>query len=228
MADLKAEGLEQLPMETRTHVGIERTRDAAENGRLFQTAGLDLTAPQNEGGQGWKARDLAFLAQSSVALQATLANFGGERRMVRVHPQTEGPSCWPALPPDMTGKIIRAGGLKLTLVTPGIFGLGYLPGWINPETLEGSPPGTSALRLRLKAAAIERWLPVSGWDLARHQPRALRKAVAAGAVYWFECLDPPGQEDLARLWLAPLSDHAQDRLDGFGLALPAPWQLPTH
>lgn len=228
MTDLKAEGLEQLPTETRTHVGIERTRDAAENGRLFQTAGLDLAPLRHANGLQWNTHDLVFLAQSAASLQTTLANFGGERRMVRVHPQTVGQPCWPALPQNLTSKIVRAGGLKLTIATPALFGQGYLPGWINPETLEGAPPGIPTLRLRLKAAAIERWLPVSGWDLAQHKPRAMRKAVAAGAVYWFECLDTSGPEDLEQLWLAPLSDHPQDRQDGFGLALLSPWQLPAH
>jgi CRISPR-associated protein Cmr3 len=51
----------------------------------------------------------------------------------------------------------------------------------------------------------------------------MRKAVAAGAVYWFELLDEPPAQFLASLWLAPLSDDPQDQRDGFGLGLPAPW-----
>ena len=111
------------------------------------------------------------------------------------------------------------------LVTPALFAEGYRPAWLN-EALEGEVPACPGLRVRLRAAAVERWLPVSGWDLAEHKARATRKAVAAGAIYWFELLEAP-DGFIQRLWLAPVSDKAQDRLDGFGLVLPRPWTPPA-
>ena len=79
------------------------------------------------------------------------------------------------------------------------------------------------VRLQLVAAAVERWQPHSGWDLLKKEPRQTRKLVSAGATYWFRLLEPTTPEALAGLWLASLCDHEQDRRDGFGLALPAPW-----
>ena len=68
----------------------------------------------------------------------------------------------------------------------------------------------------------ERWQALSGWDLMARKPRAVRRLVPAGAVYWFEIVQGDA-EAIARLWLAPLADREQDRLDGFGLALPGLW-----
>jgi CRISPR-associated protein Cmr3 len=121
--------------------------------------------------------------------------------------------------------ICRDGGLSLTLITPGLFSAGYRPGWLDDD-LCGAPPGCPGLRLRLCAVAVERWQPHSGWDLASQKPRATRKLMAAGAVYWFEVLDGGTPAALQTLWLNSLSDDPQDRRDGFGLALPAPWK-PT-
>ena len=72
-----------------------------------------------------------------------------------------------------------------------------------------------------------RWQPHSGWDLATQQPRATRKLIPAGAVYWCEILAGLTPAALEPLWLASLCDDPQDGRDGFGLALPAAWQ-PTQ
>lgn len=221
-ATLLEQGLDALPAEERTHVALDDETLAADDGRLFQTGGIDLAAHRHA--QGWREHDLVFLARSGARVDQTLATFGGERRLSRLHPSPV--SHWPRPPDGLEAGIRAQRGLRLTLVTPAIFSGGHLPGWLDARTLTGSPPGYPDFRVKLKAVAVERWLPVSGWDLATRKPRAMRKAVAAGAVYWFELQDelPPGLVEA--LWLQPVSDHDQDQLDGFGLALPAPWN-PT-
>ncbi|KFB76592.1 type III-B CRISPR module-associated Cmr3 family protein [Candidatus Accumulibacter cognatus] len=219
---LRTQGLGALPAEERTHVALDDETLSADEGRLFQTGGIDLAAPRQLG--GWQEHDLVFLARSDTRLNQTLATFGGERRISRLHPSPA--SHWPRPPDGLEAGIRAQGGLRLTLVTPGIFSGGHLPGWLDARTLGGSPPGCPDLVVTLKAVAVERWLPVSGWDLATQKPRAMRKAVAAGAVYWFELQNEPPPGLVETLWLQPVSDHVQDRLDGFGLALPASWN-PT-
>jgi CRISPR-associated protein Cmr3 len=105
------------------------------------------------------------------------------------------------------------------LATPAIFKNGWLPGWLGDD-LTGSPPGLPAVRIKLTAAAVDRWQPYSGWAMARkHGQRAIRRLVPAGAVYWFELIAGWG-EDIADLWLQPISDDPADRNDGFGMVLP--------
>ena len=130
-------------------------------------------------------------------------------------------------PPDgWLERLRHAGGLCLTLLTPGVFSAGYRPGWLD-DGLTGSPPEAPGLTLRLRAAAVARWQPHSGWDLARGRPRPARKLAPAGATYWFEVLGACDADNAAALWLASVCDEPQDRRDGFGLALPAPWTPPT-
>ncbi len=204
----------------RTHVAIDPKTLAADTGRLFQTEGLDF-APTNPGLHAdGSAQTLRLLARCSEALPEGLVHLGGERRLARLYPEPE--SLWPTCPADWCERILEAGGLTLMLLTPGVFAAGYRPGWLD-AALEGEVPNAPGVRLRLVAAALERWQAHSGWDLAAHQPRPTRKLVAAGATYWFRLLHTPSPQALAALWLGSLCDQAQDRADGYGLALPAPW-----
>ena len=125
-------------------------------------------------------------------------------------------------PTDLASNIERAGGLRLTLLSPAIFSGGYLPGWLNPTSKEGVLPH-SQVKVRLRAVAMDRWLPVSGWDLDQNKPKAMRKAVAAGAVYWFELLEGSAQT-IENSIFNSISDDAQDQRDGFGIVGISHWQ----
>jgi len=149
---------------------------------------------------------------------------GGERRLSQISPATAAVARL-LVPTDAEKQALRAlcagQWLALTLATPAVFAQGWRPGWLD-DALQGSPPLAPGLRLQLRAAAVPRWQGISGWDLCAHLPKASRRAVAAGSVYWFEVLsnDPPSNGNGASaLWLQPLSDEQQDRLDGFGAAL---------
>lgn len=228
-AQLQEGGWSPPAGDRRTHVAIERGTQAAKTGQLFQTEGLDFAPP--DGMKDDPSSDLRLLVRAGVPLSAAMAHLGGERRLARIEPRET--ASWPEPPKGWFQDIARAGGVSLTLLTPVLFSAGYRPGWLHgtdrndpPGRLSGSPPGMPGLTLELRAAALGRWQPHSGWDLAEQKPRAGRKLVPAGAVYWFSLLGDPSEEDLAALWLASICDHAQDRRDGFGVALPAPWQ-PT-
>ena len=51
--DINKRGAQSLPIETRTHVGIDRKTLAAEDGRLFQTAAYDFAESARKHHQGW-------------------------------------------------------------------------------------------------------------------------------------------------------------------------------
>lgn len=211
----------------RTHVAIERPWQVAKTGQLFQTRGLDLEPtqdwlkqPKDEAPR--PPRGIRLLVQTSTPLTETLVHLGGERRLAALAPEPA--ERWPEPPKDWAAAINKARGLSLTLLTPALFDQGWRPGWLNTG-LTGHPPSHKNLKLRLRAAALERWQPQSGWDLARRQPRPARRMVPAGAVYWLD-IEQGDAEDLD-LWLKSICDREQDRRDGFGLVLPAPWTPPT-
>ena len=218
----------------RTHVSIDPSTGAAAAGALYETEGLDLdaspaafrtrtdgrTAAAGPYDADSPSGGLRLLVRCAEALAPALVYLGGKRRLAALEPEPD--PRWPAPPDGWLERLCHAGGLCLTLLTPGAFSAGYRPGWLD-DALTGSPPGAPGLELRLRAAAVERWQPHSGWDLALSQPRPARKLVPAGATYWFEVLGDCEKDAAAAIWLASVSDEQQDRRDGFGLALPCPW-----
>ena len=207
-------GWSPLTEEIRTHVAIKRKSQAAESGKLFQTAGLvfDLAARD---GQPFPEGRIGIVGRIAGKINAGVITLGGERRLSSIAAAPA--DLWPPMPRNLPAEIRKAGGLSLTLLTPALFNTGWRP----PEL-----PG-----LRLRAAALERWQAHSGWNLAAdkhleaNRPRAGRKLVPAGAVYWYALLPDISDEKLAAFWLAPLGDCEQDCRDGFGLVLPQPWQF---
>lgn len=198
-------GWSPMADDIRTHVGIKRETQASEAGKLFQTAGMGFWQQPIEG-EEFPAAAIGLVGQIDGKINDGVITLGGERRLSAIHALDT--PLWPSLPSTLVADIRKAGGLSLTLLTPALF----TQGWKPPE-IKG---------LTLRAAALDRWQPHSGWDLAKRQPRAGRKLVPAGAVYWLEVGDI-GDEALANLWLRHISDTPQDCRDGFGLALPQPW-----
>lgn len=218
---VKEQGLEGIPVDIRTHVAIDRGTGAAEDGKLFQTASFDLESRWDTELNAWAEERLGFLLLSSEQLKEDTATFGGERRLSYFLPVNEQESLGKPSA-NLLSSINQAKGFSLTFLTPAVFSQGYLPSWINPETMQGTLPH-SDVKVSLKAVAIDRWLPVSGWDSIVWKPKATRKAVGVGSVYWFELESELSEQDLASLWLKPLADDSQDINDGFGAATVAAW-----
>lgn len=216
-------GLTSIPIELRTHVAIDGESLSSADGMLFQTASYDLAHQKAE--KGWDTNRLGFLVQTQKTLKTDLAILGGERRLSHLKPVNLKKNT--SLPFEPTqadvDKMNQAQGFSLSFITPCIFAKGALPAWIDTNNLTGIIPETS-LKVALKAMAIDRWQAVSGWDTLLWAPKATRKAISAGSVYWFKIIE--GQLDLKTLqqlsnqvW----SDHQQDKHDGFGSAVLSAW-----
>jgi CRISPR-associated protein Cmr3 len=206
----------------RTHVALEPCSLAADDGKLFQTQGLDFAAPKktqtaHHGWQDIRYGLLAHMPESTI--KNTCRRVGGEGRITAIQALE---NAWPSISNVLAVALEGSHFIRLILVTPALFEAGWRPAWINASTLQGSPPAHDNITLKLCAFANQRWEALSGWDLAEHKPRAVRRMVPAGSVYWFEVLE--GQQHIADLWLQPVSDATQDRTDGFGLVLPGIWE----
>jgi CRISPR-associated protein Cmr3 len=82
-------------------------------------------------------------------------------------------------------------GFKIYLATPAIFTHGFLPNWLDPETLTGELAG---FKVKLETAAFGRFLPLGGFDIENNQPKPVYKAVPAGSVYYFSFENPSQSE----------------------------------
>jgi CRISPR-associated protein Cmr3 len=132
---LQGNGLDSLPNEQRTHVAIDSKTFASEDGKLFQTSGLDLghkqmsrcyLATTSATHTAWQDQRLGFWAQSEAQLKNDLVTFGGERRLSQL-------MAWPTTTSDPThcniqlaAEVRAAKGIKLTLLSPAIFA-----GWLS-------------------------------------------------------------------------------------------------
>lgn len=216
--------------EPRPHVKIKRESGTAEDEMLFRTIGLDF---------GVKGVQIAArMDPGELAWKNSFHPLGGERRLAYWEVDTDpGWGC----PSRIQEALAKKKYLRMVVATPAIFSNGWLPGWLDPKTLEGHPPlwpdkktpdpsseKSSGPTLRLRSACVGRWKPLSGWSLdrtngAKPGPKPIRRVVPAGSVYFFEVTDGDPADLAENLWLRPVSDKTQDRLDGFGLTLWGVW-----
>jgi CRISPR-associated protein Cmr3 len=117
----------------------------------------------------------------------------------------------------------KSDGFKLYLATPTVFKQGWLPNWIDPNTLTGQFP-SSKLTVKLVAAAISRYQTIGGWDVAYNRHKPTRRAVAAGSVYYFTT-EANSEEILQTFHWQNLADDHQDIQIGYGLSLVGLWNF---
>jgi len=229
--ELQQDGVAQLPIEVRTHVAIDNQTQATQTGKLFQTASFDfgytkVADTQTASQSTWQTHRLGFVIQSEQRLNEDTVTFGGERRLSKFLPINDIDAFYDHGLDELLNKINDANGFRLTFLTPCIFKNGYLPAWIDNNTKQGTLPDTNTT-VTLKACAIDRWQPVSGWDSIVWKPKAMRKAVSSGSVYWFDLNDSLSSTELEHILHLVWSDDHQDKKDGFGSAIIAPWQAST-
>ena len=108
------------------------------------------------------------------------------------------------------------------LTSPGLFEQGWHFANSN-ETRQVSLPGIKA---RLACAAVPRPTIVSGWDLARRQPKAAERMAPTGSVFWLDELDttPEQLRKLVEHGLWPAgTQNSQRQAEGFNRFGLAPW-----
>ena len=122
-------------------------------------------------------------------------------------------------------RIVREKKLRLVLATPGLFREGWLPEGCREQNGEFLFD-LHGVRGRLAAAAVARAEAVSGWDLAREQPKKAQRCAPAGSVYWLDRIeaDEASLRALAErgLWPEPCGDELR-RAEGFNRIWIAPW-----
>jgi CRISPR-associated protein Cmr3 len=210
--------------QVRDHVQLDADTGAAAESRLFSTTGLSVTHLPRFGVEKGRFEErfaeITLAARVGQAMERpTVHPLGGERRLVHWQPGGD-PSLWEC-PQSVRDGLAGAKWVRMVLATPAVFAHGWRPAWLDGTTLTGTPPGCQ-VRLKLAAVSIARWKAVSGWSLAEPRgPKPVKRLVPAGGVYFFETDD--NAKSLSDCWLQPVSDDAQDRRDGFGLAVWGTW-----
>ncbi|RDI95592.1 type III-B CRISPR module-associated protein Cmr3 [Meiothermus sp. QL-1] len=224
--DLVPERIPGLPTETRVHVAMDPVRGKAREGQLYSVAYRPLEMGKDP--ETYRPATLRVRLSLPEGMGvAPVGHLGGERRPVTVRIREDLSGAWWDCPKSIQERFRGLGPgarVRLILATPALFEGGWRPGWIE-RSGSGAlhlPRGLSKVRLRLVAAAVGRREAVSGWNLRQNRPKPVRWMVPAGSVYFFE-VEQGNPADLLESWLRPVSDHEQDRKDGFGLAMWGVW-----
>ncbi len=107
------------------------------------------------------------------------------------------------------------GLFKLYIATPAIFEKGWLPKWIDgTNNFEGSYNG---IKLKLLGCAVGKPIYIGGWDIAKREPKPMRKAVPPGSVYYFKILEGDKDEIKKKFHLQNISDINPE--EGFGFSI---------
>ncbi len=189
-------------IDSRVGIGLNADTRSADDGKLFTTQavafkpGIGFVAsvqgaqlpPQGTLRLGGDGR--AALSQS-VPLQAAQANLQA---------------------------IATQGRCRIVLTTPGLFAKGWLPNGFSQQSDGHHWLESHDVRARLVCATVPRAETISGWDIARWQPKAALRAAPTGSVYWLDQLQatPEALGKLAEngFWSAACED-AQRRAEGF-------------
>ena len=182
----------------RVGIGMDGTKRRADDGKLFTMQAVALRP-----GVGFVAT-----VEGDGLADGTLVRLGGDGRGAVVR-NTEAVS-----PGADLETLSGAGRCRIVLSAPSIFASGWRPFDCDAEGRFES----MGVRGRLVCATVPRAEVVSGWDLARWQPKPARRAAPAGSVYWIEDLQatPEQLRRLAVHGLWPESGYdAQRRAEGF-------------
>jgi CRISPR-associated protein Cmr3 len=219
--------------ETRTHLALKEDERVGMEGMLFATSGLrfldDRERPRLSPrtlAVGLRYAPHEIGGRPMALIPDMMAPLGGERRLANWRPC---PTPWPEIPPKVREGVRKSRRARVVLVTPGIFSDGAIPGWSG-----GQWPGGGKVHATVAAACVSRPEIISGWDLAvgnkpgraSGRPKPTRRMAPAGSVYFVRLDGDSGAIDawIDSTWLRPVSDDAQDRADGFGLALIGTWE----
>jgi CRISPR-associated protein Cmr3 len=198
------------------HVGIQSAEQTSDDGILFSHDVVETRDPAGE----WALGVEVALPAGELPKVATL---GSDSRLSRVEslPMTL------FEPPASVLEAFRASstGLRLVAVSPLCYEKGWLPDGL--ANTNGEYRGKVAgIEVILRAAFVPRPIHVSGWDMAKAEPKPTSRMVPPGSVYFFEHADgqPFGEADAKALWLSELGTRTDE---GFGRVVPGIWR-PTR
>lgn len=219
-------------IDPRVGVGLDTETRRAADGRLFSVQAVAMKKREHAPQDGFDVGFLVGIANAEPPKTGTL-RLGGDGRAAAIH------AVETALPEPDFAAIVAAKRCRLVLTAPGIFsiplpegeGPGVRAGWLPTGTMQTADGQfrfeLHGVRGRLVCAVVPRAEVVSGWDLAKWQPKAAQRAAPAGSVYWLDELEatPESLRKLAErgLWPEP-EDNSQRRAEGFNRLAIARWR----
>ncbi|GBE54809.1 CRISPR-associated protein [archaeon BMS3Bbin15] len=186
--------------EPKIGIGISKETGTSEEGKLYR---VDMMRLENKKG---KSLSLVIDFEGLDLPERGMMKLGGEGKAV---------SYQKSEPVNFSVDKSKLDGdrFKLYLSTPAIFKNGWLPQWIDENTLEGEYKG---LKLQLLTASIGKPILIGGFDMKARKPKPMYKAVPAGSMYYFEIIKGDLESALEVFDQKAISDFYP--VQGFGIA----------
>lgn len=172
--------------ELRLGIALDAGARTASEGALYTTEAIRFARRGERWRDGEKAAFdggylVAVRGASGLLGESGFLRLGGDARAAR----------YKRVKVDLPGapldRIAQDQRFRLVLNTPALFRAGWVPDGVRREVGQCVLDG-DGFRARLACAAVPRFEVISGWDIARMQPKPAQRAVPAGAVYWFDQL----------------------------------------
>lgn len=190
-------------LDHRVGVGLEANTRRAADGRLFSAQ----TVAMQPG--------VGFIAAMTGATPPTTGSLrlGGDGRAAAIQAIKK------TLPQADLAAIVQARRCRLVLTAPGLFVSGWLPTGATQMASGEYRFELHGVSGKLVCAAVPRSEIISGWDVARHQPKPAQRVAPTGSVYWLELDADVTVGDLGKLaelglWSESCED-ASRRAEGF-------------
>lgn len=189
----------------RVGVGLNVDTRHAEEGHLFSMQAVAFKP------------DVGFVCKVTGATppECGILRFGGDGRAAAV-------SAIPAVKPAIDiDNILQSRRCRLILTTPGIFTQGWLPNGgkqaANGEILFDLHGVTGKIR----CASVPRAEVISGWNMAKSEPKPAQRVAPTGSVYWLMLDATVTEKNLGKLaesglWSESCEDTSR-RAEGFNL-----------
>lgn len=198
----------------RVGVGLDTEKRSAAEGQLFTVQAVAMAKRGQRIGEDTQSviadYDAGFLVGIDGAEPPAFGTlrFGGDGRAAAIH-------AGEYVPPSTDLEAIAATGrCRIVLTTPGLFPGGWRPSGVGADN-RFELGGVSG---RLVCAAVPRAEVISGWDLAKREPKPAQRVAPVGSVYWLEDLQatPEALRKLVErgLWAAEAYDGHR-RAEGF-------------
>lgn len=189
-------------IDSRVGIGLNADTRSADDGKLFTTQAVAFKP---------RVGFVASVRGATLPEQGTL-RLGGDGRAASSH------SVDHLAPQADLHAIATQGRCRVVLTTPGLFAQGWLPNGFQLERDGHLWINLHGVHARLVCATVPRSETISGWDLARWQPKAALRAAPTGSVYWLDQLQatPEALGKLAEsgFWSDACEDM-QRRAEGF-------------
>ena len=187
--------------DARVGIGLDEGTRSVATGKLFTAQAVAFVSDR------WQVGFVVAVRGAEPPTSGML-RFGGDGRGAAM-------TTVPHTPPQPDwDSIARARRCRIVLTSPGLFAAGWLPPGMDSEQMLSLHGITG----RQVCAAVPRAEVVSGWDLARAQPKAAERVAPTGSVYWIDDLDATAQQlrELSERGLWNEENHNPARLaEGF-------------